>query len=222
MNVYTHFQTIEEYGVGYRWRTLLQFGSSWDIIGSVVMKNPGSARYEYGKDVWIKDASTLAHLSSFEYPGDEGKRWYEFKSDQTMNCVAELFAEYYKQQGLTELNGIIQIFNLFYLKDPDLSKALKANKELFIFREINDNIFEQDIKNIKKPVYLGFSKLAKSSDFRKKAELFFNEAIEKHNASYLNSEFDTNSFTHPLALMRYYKNEPSNILLRERFCSDNL
>ncbi|GIJ93186.1 hypothetical protein CAPN002_04040 [Capnocytophaga stomatis] len=44
MKVYAHF--FEEKGekeVQYRWRTLLQFGDSWEIIGSVVMKNPGSA-----------------------------------------------------------------------------------------------------------------------------------------------------------------------------------
>ena len=43
MKVYTHFIKIDE-NDGYRWRTLLQFGNSWDCIGSVVMKNPGSSK----------------------------------------------------------------------------------------------------------------------------------------------------------------------------------
>lgn len=42
MKVFTHYTKITEQEE-FRWRTLLQFGESWDIIGSVVMKNPGSA-----------------------------------------------------------------------------------------------------------------------------------------------------------------------------------
>lgn len=44
MNVYTHYRTITP-SIGFRWRTLLQFGDGWNIIGSVVMKNPGSAYF---------------------------------------------------------------------------------------------------------------------------------------------------------------------------------
>lgn len=40
MKVYTHYYKIDD-NEGLRWPTLLQFGKSWDIIGSVVMKNPG-------------------------------------------------------------------------------------------------------------------------------------------------------------------------------------
>ena len=43
MKVFAHYYDSDETGNNYRWRTLLQFGASWDIIGSVVMKNPGSA-----------------------------------------------------------------------------------------------------------------------------------------------------------------------------------
>ena len=44
MNVYTHYRTIAP-SIGFRWRTLLQFGDGWNVIGSVVMKNPGSAYF---------------------------------------------------------------------------------------------------------------------------------------------------------------------------------
>ena len=43
MKVFAHYYDSDETGNNYRWRTLLHFGTSWDIIGSVVMKNPGSA-----------------------------------------------------------------------------------------------------------------------------------------------------------------------------------
>ncbi|MBQ6955901.1 MAG: hypothetical protein IJP80_04730 [Bacteroidales bacterium] len=219
MKVYTHYQAIDDCGNGYRWRTLLQFGNSWDIIGSVVMKNPGSANFKNGKDISITDSSLLANLAAFEYPGDEGKEWFEFKGDQTMYCVAELFALYYNVPDKMQLNGVIQIFNLFYLKEQDLGKALKTNKELAMLGEINDTIFKHDIVSIKAPIYLGFGKLAKSSDFRDKAEAFFSEAVVNHAADYLDKEFDANSFTHPLALMRYYKDSPANTQTRNRFCA---
>lgn len=32
---------------GFRWRTLLQYGNSWEVIGSVVMKNPGGANFRH-------------------------------------------------------------------------------------------------------------------------------------------------------------------------------
>ena len=44
MKVYTHFYLMDENtAIGFRWRTLLQYGNSWEVIGSVVMKNPGGA-----------------------------------------------------------------------------------------------------------------------------------------------------------------------------------
>ena len=50
----------KENGYEYRWRTLLQFGTSWDIIGSVYMKNPGSA-----SPIADPDGNALAHLKEF-------------------------------------------------------------------------------------------------------------------------------------------------------------
>ena len=39
MKVYTHYNKIANTDMGYRWRTLLQFGNSWDVIGSIVIPN---------------------------------------------------------------------------------------------------------------------------------------------------------------------------------------
>ena len=222
MKVYTHYKTIEEFNVGYRWRTLLQFGSSWDVIGSVVMMNPGSANYKYGSNCWIEDKPTLDCLRSFDYNGDQGEKWFEFNADATMFCVADLFAQYYGVPNQKDLQGVIQIFNLFYLREQKLGNALAKNRELTFFKQINDSIFEQDIAALKQPVYLGFGALARSSDFREKALRFFHEAIENHNAKYLNKDFDKNTFTHPLRLMRYIKNKPEGIAKRQQFCSNSV
>ena len=50
MKVFAHYMgnekdwNLSEDGFQYRWRTLLKFGDSWNVIGSVIMKNPGSAQ----------------------------------------------------------------------------------------------------------------------------------------------------------------------------------
>ena len=61
MKVYTHFIKIDE-NDGYRWRTLLQFGNSWDCIGSVVMKNPGSSKMVDSEPI----SNDVNHLKNFK------------------------------------------------------------------------------------------------------------------------------------------------------------
>ena len=222
MNVFTHFKTIEKCNEGYRCRTLLQLGTSWDIIGSAVMMNPGSANYKHPDKRSIDDSVILSHLSEFEYPCDYGEKWYEFKDDPTLRYVADLFAEHWKVPSKNELQGVIQIFNLFYLREPKLSDALNKNKCFSVFKQINDSIFEYDIKALRQPVYLGFGSLSRSSDFREKAYRYFKEAIEKHNAKYLSDNFDENPFYHPRALMLFRKNDPNFILRKLQFLENSL
>ena len=224
MKVYTHYKAneiIDNHPYEYRWRTLLQFGSSWDIIGSVVMKNPGSADYLNGNDHWIEDRDILSHLDLFDYPCDRkcGEKWYEFHSDTTMECVAELFAQKMGVTDKSKLQGVVQIFNLFYLREQDSGKAVRTIKSMPSVMAIDDRIFENDIRVLKAPVYLGFGKLAKSSIFREKAFSFFNEAVNNYHARYLDTSFDNNRFYHPLALMRFRKNEKGYSDVRNAFCS---
>ncbi len=222
MNVYTHYKTLAEQNVGYRWRTLLQFGSSWDIIGSVVMMNPGSANFKRGAEGGIEDKDILSHLRQLDYTDDQNEKWYEFNADQTMGCVAELFAQYMGTSGTKDLQGVIQIFNLFYLREPNLGTALRMNQDVSLLKQINDKIFEHDLLALKQPVYLGFGWLSKSSEFREKAMRYFNETTEKHNAKYLDPDFDKNPFTHPRRLMRFIKNRPEGIAQRTRFCTNSV
>ena len=41
MNVYAEY--IEENELSFRTNTILQFGDSWELIGNIVLANPGSA-----------------------------------------------------------------------------------------------------------------------------------------------------------------------------------
>ena len=221
MNIYTHYKKYRTSNgaiAKYRWRTILQFGSSWGIIGSVVMKNPGSSDIINDNDNYITDQNILFHLDTFDYPCDRGENWFVFRPDATMECIAALFAQKTRVPTKNDLHGVIQIFNLFYLCEQKLPAALKANRELQIFKPFEDRIFEYDIQSLKAPIYLGFSKLGKSLCFREKALRFCTETIEKHHAKYLDPTFDNNCFCHPLALMRYGKTRYS--YLRESFCAD--
>ena len=102
----------ENTAIGFRWRTLLQYGNSWEVIGSVVMKNPGGAKFKSPTHQAIDDAETLRQLRHFDESKD---KWYEFGSDTTIDCVGDLFAFYYDLPRREDLNGVIQIFNLFYI-----------------------------------------------------------------------------------------------------------
>jgi hypothetical protein len=52
MKVFAEF--VVENGIEYRTKTLLQFGNKWNLIGSIVMKNPGSAfpKSEISNETW--------------------------------------------------------------------------------------------------------------------------------------------------------------------------
>ena len=93
MKVYAHFIGTDKDGVQYRrskdgfqyrWRTLLQFGNSWDVIGSVVMKNPGSAKPTDGI-ITEGERKHLAVFDSSELP------WYVFTPDNTMRMIEKMF-----------------------------------------------------------------------------------------------------------------------------------
>jgi hypothetical protein len=93
--------------VGVRWRTILQFGDSWNVIGNVVMKNPGSARVAKGETSSITDIFLTQELREFD--PEDNNAWYEFRPDATMHSIKDLFARRYSISS-QELNGIIQIF----------------------------------------------------------------------------------------------------------------
>lgn len=217
MKVYTHYYPINNSTDGFRWRTILQFGKSFDIIGSVVMKNPGSANFLQEEP--ITDQQIQDCLRKFDNSSD---KWYEFKTDQTMLCVGDLFAEYYGVPNRECLNGVIQIFNLFYIKEADLGKALLKNKtnSLMLNFQSTEDMTTYDLECLQAPIYLGFSDLAWHKDFTERAKLFYNEAKEK-GMQYLD-DFNNNPYIHPLYLMRQGKNTAKGIVQRMRFKQNTL
>ena len=188
MKVFAHYYDSDETGNNYRWRTLLQFGASWDIIGSVVMKNPGRAEPHN----YVHESTTLKQLERFPEP-DYGiySQWDYFSSDDTLQKVEKLFGAYYK---ISTLNGVIQVFNLMNVRDPNLEQALiKDNKVTYPFSKM----VESDIKSLVAPVYLGWGDLWTKEPFREDAEKIFRIVQEQMNGKYLFPRMADNKFYHP-------------------------
>ncbi len=209
MKVFTHYTSLNAKADGVRWRTLLQFGNSWEIKGSIVMKNPGASNFKSLDHSPITSSEILEELKTFD--DDEVKaEWYEFNPDPTMNCIGTLFSEYYAAKG-QKLDGIIQIFNLFYLREADLGKAMNKAQTLGL-----TDMADYDIEHLKAPVYLGFADLAWHKVYGQVAQKFFSATLNLGMA-YLNNDFDKNPYTHPLYLMMYGKNKAKCIQTRHQF-----
>ena len=212
MKVYTHYAEID--GTGFRWRTLLQFGNSWNIIGSVVMKNPGTA----APNNMVTDKNALSKLSAFS---DDPYDWFEFTADSTMNCVGDLFAYYYDKISRNELEGVIQIFNLFYLREGDLGKALEWHRQNKFPFASETEITEQDISQLKAPVYLGFAGLASDANYANRAKQFLDASLSL-GMNYLSEDIKDNKFVHPQYLMLFGKYTPTSIRQRMQFKQNTL
>lgn len=210
MNVYAHFKQSEIDGFQYRWRTLLRFGTSWDILGSVVMKNPGSAM---PTNITLTDQEKL-ELQQFDGKNDQ---WYVFTSDNTMQLIEKLFIA--KNKGKT-LDGVIQIFNLFNIRNADLEQALLSEKKSL---ETINNTTDEDIEAMrvsKAPVYLGWGGLGSNPKFIQAAKKIFSFVFEELEQKYLWQEFADNSFYHPQYLMGRGKNRPRAQWLLQAFCEN--
>ena len=214
MKVFTHYTTLKSGNDGFRWRTILKFGNSWEVKGSVVMKNPGAANFKGSNHAAIKSPEELEHLRFFD-DGELKADWYEFSSDPTMECIGRLFSEYYAAKG-EQLEGVIQIFNLFYLREANLATALSKIQQLDIA-----NMVDYDVLHLSFPVYLGFADLAWHKIHGVAARKFF-EAAKRLGTSYLNDDFYENAYTHPLYLMMYGKNKEKCVKTKYRFIQNTL
>lgn len=199
MKVYTHY--TDRFG-GIRFGTLLQFGDSWNLIGSVVMKNPGSA---YSPDKMpIPEYEIPEGLKQYDdYPHE---LWYEFRPDSTMHCIESLFSNC----GEKRLSGVVLIFNLMYVMSADLKAALgKQESSDFVIDDVS--VLK---KYINKPVYLGWGSLSKNKSFAGKAREIEGIVSER----WPQIDFAPFNYPHPQYLMLYGKNQPKCIELRKLFC----
>src|SRR5690606_15258229 len=102
MKVYAEY--IEKGGIKYRRNTLLHFGDSYDLIGSAVLINPGSAKpisKIFNMDR-IVEFYQNTHRTNLEKP----ELWHAFSVDPTMDRLAKVFNGWYIQ-NIKDLHGIV-------------------------------------------------------------------------------------------------------------------
>lgn len=210
MKVYAEF--IEDDGLLFRTKTLLQFGDSWDLIGSIVMKNPGSSKPKSNIDI-----ETSVKLQEFYKTNINVENWRVANNDPTMRDISAIFNGSYVGRNV-ELNGIIQIFNLFNICDQNVSSAYKkanTTSSEFLLPNIEGMILE--FQN--KPVYIGFSdfytnKTSKHFDFLLDSAIKIFEHVKNGKFDYLNDDqivdnhyYRNNFFYHPQYLNKSSKRE---------------
>lgn len=198
MKVYAEF--FEDEGQVFRTKALLQFGDSWELIGSIVMKNPG------GSEPKAKLSSeVLNQISNFYQKEVNENNWFEANKDNTMTQIGNIFSGKYIGKDI-KLNGVIQIFNLFNLREKNLENAKKmamSCNSKHLYPSISETI--QLIQS--KPTYLGFyweyvKKPNDTSEFKLNVNKFATEIFEFIKDSdfmYLNSSMIDNAFYHPLS-----------------------
>ena len=213
IKVYTHYLCKNK--IEYRWRTIIQIGNSWDICGTIFMKNPGSSKYVEPNISPIKNSGLLEKLRTFDDTRTSlSYEWYEFSIDRTMSCVINLFKAYYEAHG-KQLNGVIQIFNLFNIRDVNVWRAIDKCKDDGLDKLVFTT--DDDIKHIMSPVYIGWGNLWRNPAHKENAQRIFSEVIK--NPSYLCNRIEENKFYHPQYLMSYGKNRKNCKDVLEKFKS---
>ena len=207
IKVYTHYKC--ENKIDYRWRTIIQIGNSWEVRGTIFMKNPGSSINKKS----IEDSGLLENLRRFDDTRISlSNEWFEFSIDRTMSCVINLFKTYYEAHG-EQLNGVIQIFNLFNIRDANLWNAINKCKDDGVDKLVFTT--DDDIRNIVSPVYIGWGNLWRNPAHKENAQKIFSEVIKK--TSYLCNSIEENKFYHPQYLMCYGKNRKNCKDVLEKF-----
>lgn len=205
MKVYAEYFNIED-GNAFRRKTLLQFGESTDLIGSAVLINPGSAKpIEKGNHEFIESFYWKNHNIETE----DHSIWKRFKPDPTMEQLAKLFNGWYAGKPKS-LNGVIQLFNCFYLKEQDLDIAMSLyhKKDVSTF---NESLFFKD-----RPVYFGWGNTGKYGKIKDIAYKIFNN-YDIRNTPIYHSKFEKNCFYHPGYLNRSYKRNSKSIEIIRNF-----
>ncbi|MCX4190807.1 hypothetical protein [Methylophaga sp. OBS3] len=198
MKVFAEYFELD--GLSYRRNTLLQFGKGWNLIGNVVLANPGSAeplmkisKQNFGLISGFYDENRFDEQPMCDW-------WYEFSVDSTMGFIEKLFNGWYLAKTQS-LDGVIQLFNTFNLKNQNIHEAIEktSSSSEFMFSE---NIYTRFND---KPTYFGFGKdVLKNHYLHNVAENIFVNSSKKIRTIY-KRKFSENHFYHPMYVNRAYK-----------------
>ncbi len=167
----------------------------------MVLANPGSAEpLEKLDDAELLNVKNF--YDNFECRELNLSNWHKFSEDATMQRVAKIFNGWYiDADNLINLNGVIQLFNTFNVKNQNLSEAVeKLPPENFLLYSIGVEKFFND-----KPTYFGFSGDVLNDEKLKDVaeQIFLNSSNNVRSLYY--SDFDKNSFYHPTYINRANK-----------------
>jgi len=130
----------------YRDQTIIKLDdcdNNWDLYASIVLLNPGSAVPQYDEQTFT---STLAKLN-LPYFINQGQ-YFRFKLDPLMRSLVEYLAD----NGIC--TGVIKIYNLFNLRNPNSGQALNCYGSMtikdnpYLHTDIDDIVYDN------KPVIL--------------------------------------------------------------------
>ncbi|RTJ22496.1 hypothetical protein [Campylobacter jejuni] len=93
------------------WNTLLCFGQSAELLGSAVLLNPGSSKCKE-ESLTCDELNKIREFYKDKKDVGDFDSWKKFSPDSTMREIEKIFNGQHIDKK-TELNGIIQIFNLF-------------------------------------------------------------------------------------------------------------
>lgn len=200
MNVYARY--VRDSGVEYRFDTLLQFGDSWGLIGNVVLANPGSSNPL--KNCNEEEFSKIRDFFSQYRRGVNvlNSDWFVFSPDSTMRQIEKIFNGFYTNGKTSKLNGVIQLFNCFNIKNQNLGKAIEQIKE----SQKKDMITSAEIVDYfgERAVYFGFSQSILNHQELRQTALSIFEKTPKELKKIFDNNFDNNKFYHPGYINRAY------------------
>lgn len=209
MKIYAEY--FEENNLIFRRNTILQFGDSWNLIGNIVLANPGSAKPIKDLDNDIEDNLRNFYSIYRENSEFQIENWHEFTPDQTMHRIKKIFNGGYLN-NIIKLNGVIQLFNIFNIINQDLEEAVQQIniKSEFLYSIGIEKYFHD------KPTYFGFSNSVLSNDkLRKIAQDIFDKSSNIIKKDIYSLDFNDNKFYHPTYVNRainqshfqWYKND---------------
>ena len=117
----------DEEGNFYRDGTILQYGNDWNLLGNVILLNPGSAEP-------VDEKPINEYLKEYNPYFENDGKYFAFSIDPLMSCLISLFRQKYPD------GGTIRIYNLFNLKNAKSKDALetfaKISENKYIFTPI--------------------------------------------------------------------------------------
>ena len=205
MKVFAQFHDVSP-ELGIRRNTVLQFGDSWETIGAVWLINPGSSS-PCDVPVMDEEREMLSRI-------DGGCQWSVASIDPTMRFLEKVLNGSYLGEK-RELNGVVRLFNLFNLREPDLQRAMSTVRQ---HPDVPGLVtIEQDVASIRgvRNVYLGWGNVGKGIA-RPYAERVF-ALLSAEQKSYCSPSISRNPFYHPMFVNRGIRFSSTRDWLRRYF-----